>query len=86
MTGELAHTTSKKKMAPELMFSSERVPQLSITDSKVKWSFCFPFQLCSARYITLQTKSSIMSTSAINPVTTEKSRLQTRSLALRYRE
>ena len=37
MTGEPTHTTSKERMEPELMFSSERVPQLSSTDLKVKW-------------------------------------------------
>ena len=35
MTGEPAHTTSKENRVPELMFSSECVSQLSITDSKV---------------------------------------------------
>ena len=43
MTGEPVHTTSKKRMAPELMFSSEHVPQLSVTDLKMKWSLCFAF-------------------------------------------
>ena len=35
MTGEPTHTASKEIRAPELMFSSEHLPQLSITDSKV---------------------------------------------------
>ena len=35
-TGELMHTASKERMMPELMFSSERMPQVLITDSKVK--------------------------------------------------
>ena len=34
MTGEPTHTTSKERMAPELMFLSKRVPQVSITDLK----------------------------------------------------
>ena len=36
MTGEPAHTSSKERIAPELIFLSEHVPQVSITDSKVK--------------------------------------------------
>ena len=43
MTGEPTLTTSKERMAPELIFSSEHVPQLSITDSKVKWPLHFAF-------------------------------------------
>ena len=34
MTGEPTHTASKERMAPELMFSSERVRQLSKTALK----------------------------------------------------
>ena len=35
MTGEPAHTTSKVIRATELLFLSEYVPQLSITDLKI---------------------------------------------------
>ena len=35
-TGEPMHTASKERMVPELMFLSERTPQVSITNSKVK--------------------------------------------------
>ena len=35
-TGESTHTTSKERMAPELMYSSERVPQLSNTALKAQ--------------------------------------------------
>ena len=38
MTGEPAH---KEIRVLELMFSSEHMLQLSITDSKVKWSLRF---------------------------------------------
>ena len=48
MTCEPTHTTSKERMAPELMFSSERVPQLSKTASKVQLPLCFAFLLHSA--------------------------------------
>ena len=43
MTGEPTHTASKARMAPELIFSSERAPQLSNTASKVEWLLCFAF-------------------------------------------
>ena len=43
MTGEPTHATSKEKMAPELIFLSERVPQLSITALKVQWPLHFAF-------------------------------------------
>ena len=33
MNGRPAHTSSKEKMAPELMFLSEHVPQLSIIEN-----------------------------------------------------
>ena len=33
MTGEPMHTTSKEWMVPELMFSSQHAPQLTITES-----------------------------------------------------
>ena len=46
MTGEPTHTSSKERMAPELMFSFEHMPQLSIIDSKVKWSLHFLFSAC----------------------------------------
>ena len=43
MTGEPTHTSSKERMAPELMVSSERMPQLSQTASKVQWPLHFDF-------------------------------------------
>ena len=43
MTGEPMHTTSKERMAPELMASSEHAPQLSQTASKVQWLLRFDF-------------------------------------------
>ena len=44
MTGEPTHTTSKERMAPELMFSSERcASQLSNTTLKVQWPLCFTY-------------------------------------------
>ena len=43
MTGEPTHTASKERMAPELMFSSERALQLSQTTSKVQWPLRFDF-------------------------------------------
>ena len=43
MTGEPMHTTSKERMAPELMFLSERTPQLSKTASKMQWPLRFAF-------------------------------------------
>ena len=49
LTSELAHTISKERMVPGLMFSFVCAPQLSITDLKVKWLLHFAFsyvQLC----------------------------------------
>ena len=43
MTGEPMYIASKERMAPELMFLSERVPELSNTASKVQWSLRFAF-------------------------------------------
>ena len=43
MAGEPTHTASKERMAPELMFSPEHVPQLSNTASKVQWPLRFAF-------------------------------------------
>ena len=43
MTGEPMHTALKERMAPEVMFLTERAPYLSITDSNVKWTLCFAF-------------------------------------------
>ena len=53
MTGEPTHNASKEKMAPELMFLSERVPQLSQTASQVQWPLRFAFsyvQLVTQHY------------------------------------
>ena len=71
MTGEPMHTASKEWMIPEVMFSTERMPQLSITDLNVKWPLTLLFQLCSAHFTALQMKNSRRSASAINPVTME---------------
>ena len=38
-----AYSASKERMVPEVMFSTECVPQLSITDSKLKWPLHFAF-------------------------------------------
>ena len=43
MTDEPTHTASKEMMLPEIKFSSERVPQLLRTASKVQWPLRFPF-------------------------------------------
>ena len=43
MTGGPTYAASKERMAPELMFLSERVPQLSKTASKVQWPLRFTF-------------------------------------------
>ena len=44
MIGESVHTaTSKEMRAPQLMFSFEQAPQLSVTDLKVNW-VCFQQQ------------------------------------------
>ena len=43
VTGELVHTASKGRMEPEVMFLTERMPQLSITDSKEQWLLRFAF-------------------------------------------
>ena len=50
MTGEPEHAYYiKRTMASHLMFSSERVPQLSITE-KVKWFIFSYVQLVTQRY------------------------------------
>ena len=87
MTGEPAHTASKERRVPELMFSSEYVPQLSITDSKSE--VAITLHLFSAHHTALQTKHSIRSTSTTTPVPTENtddSHLQMRSHASCYHE
>ena len=67
MTGEPAHIASKEKIAPELMFLSERALQLSNIDLEVKWplrftfSYVQPITLCYSR----------RSASVINPATTK---------------
>ena len=43
MTGEPTHTASKERTVPELLFSSEHVPQLSNTALKVQWPLRFTF-------------------------------------------
>ena len=37
MTGELTHTISKERMAPDLMICLNTHPTRSVTDWKVKW-------------------------------------------------
>ena len=44
MTSEPTHTASKERIVPEVIFSTEHMPQLSITDLKKKW----PLHLISA--------------------------------------
>ena len=41
MTGEPVHTASKERMVSEVLFLTERIPQLSITELKVNWPLCF---------------------------------------------
>ena len=48
MTGEPMHTASKEMMATEVMFSTERAPQISIINSKVKWLLRFTFSLSNS--------------------------------------
>ena len=43
MTGEPTYTASKERIAPELMLSSEHVPQLSNAASKVQWPLHFAY-------------------------------------------
>ena len=43
MTDEPTHTASKERMVPDLMYSSERKPQLLIMDLKVEWLINFAF-------------------------------------------
>ena len=43
MTGKPTHTASKERMAPVILFLSERMPQLSNTASKVQWPLLFAF-------------------------------------------
>ena len=50
MTDEPAYTVTKERMAPEVMFLTELTPQLSITDSKVKWPLCCYVQPISQHY------------------------------------
>ena len=42
MTGEPAHSTLEERMSPGLLFSSDCVSQLSITEI-TKWKLCFIF-------------------------------------------
>ena len=56
-------------MTPGLLFSSEDMRQLSITEL-VKWPLYTRFQLC---YTALQTKNTRRRTSSINPATAENS-------------
>ena len=43
MIGGLMCTASEERTVPAVLFSTERAPQQSITDSKVKWPLCFAF-------------------------------------------
>ena len=43
MTDEPTHTASKERMAPESLFSSERISQLSNTALKEQWPLRFDF-------------------------------------------
>ena len=57
MTGEPTHTTSKERMAPELMFSSACAPTIKNSFESALANM-LRFQLCSARYTALHTKNS----------------------------
>ena len=50
MTCEPTHTVSKETMVPELMFSSEHMPQLLIIVLKVQMAITLRFQLITQRY------------------------------------
>ena len=67
MTGNWAyHIKEKEQMAPKLMFLPERMPQLSITDLKVKWSLHFTFiyaQPVTQSYI--QTKNTLLQSTQV---------------------
>ena len=65
-----AHTVPEERMVPEFMFLSEHVPQLSITDWKVKWPlhFTFTYSMLSP----LHSATNERSASPINPVTAKK--------------
>ena len=69
MTCEFMHTASKEWMAPEVMFSTELMPQISITDSKVKWLLYFTFSYVQPITQRYKWTTGRRSTSAINPVT-----------------
>ena len=67
MTGEPMHTVSKERMAPELMFSSERMPQLSKTASKVQWPLCFAFSYVQPLHSVIDKKQSKCSATIQSP-------------------
>ena len=46
MTGEPTQTISKESMVPELMFSSECVPQVLFTDLEGEVAITLRYQLC----------------------------------------
>ena len=54
MAGEPMHAASKERMVPELIFSCERVPQLSNTASKVQWPLHFAFSYVQPITATIQ--------------------------------
>ena len=62
MTGEAVHTTLEERMVPGLLFTSECVPQLSITEI-AKW---FVFSYVSDRYTAIQMKNTKKRTSVTN--------------------
>ena len=64
MIGEPTLTTSKERMVPELIFSSECMPQLSKNCFESAVAIMLRFQLCSAHYTALQMKNSTRSASA----------------------
>ena len=72
MTVELVHIASKERMAPEVTFLTKCISQISITESKVKYSLCFAFNYAhpyTQHYI--QSTGSRSASAAINTVTTK---------------
>ena len=63
--GELTHISSKERLEPELMFLTECAPQLSTTDSKVKW----PLRLVFSYMQPITQCYKLRTVGAINPAT-----------------
>ena len=65
MIGESTHTTLEERMVPGLLFSSECVPQQSVTEI-VKWPLRLTFNYIQPIHTALQMKNNTRRTSAIN--------------------